>query len=613
MDNFFVNFNQTLGSSLVTMLGALLIFIIGWIIAGVIGSVIHKLLSKLNLNQKMNASTGKNYDLAHLVSRIAFWFVFIIAIAAALSFLRLDAISVPFANMINQVLLFIPNLIGAAALAILGWVVATVARSALANVLNRTTLDDKLATDAGVPSMGENIANIAYWFILLMFLPMVLQQLGLTGLLTPVNNMLTKALEFLPNIMIAGVILFVGYLIAKILRGIVTNVVASLNIQSVAQKAGIANHTQLANMAGTLVYLLVMITAIIMGLDALKIESISRPASNMLNEIMVAIPNLIFAAAILAIAYYLSLFVADIVKNLLDNTGVNALPAKMGFHNALGDSSVSSLVAKLLVFFVMLFAVMEAAEVLHLTQVSNLITMFIAFGAQIILGAVILTIGFWLANLLASTVQRSQNGTAFLANLVRVLIMGLVIAMGLRAMGIADSIVNMAFGLTLGAVAVAFALAFGLGGREAAARFLKNLQDKAEKEPSTLTNLMNQPVAGKPFGASSDVASTYAPTQAGQTNRPIGSGLASSGLVSSGLDSAGSQSVTGSVLGSAATQENTTPVSTTKLDTDTSIHAALNNLAETVDSNTTLATTPTIEPVSTFHSEDLTPKNNGNA
>ena len=79
-------------------------------------------------------------------------------------------------------------------------------------------------------------------------------------------------------------------------------------------------------------------------------------------------------------------------------------------------------------------------------------------------------------------VERSDKGSQFLANIVRVLIMGLVLAMGLKAMGIADSIVNLAFGLTLGAVAVAFALSFGLGGQEAAARFLRKLQDKAETE-----------------------------------------------------------------------------------------------------------------------------------
>ena len=163
----------------------------------------------------MNASTGKNYDLATLLSRIAFWFVFVIGISAALSFLRLDAISVPFANMINQVLLFIPNLFGATALAVLGFVIATIARTALSGVLNRTSLDEKLAKDAGVPAMSDNIANIAYWFILLMFLPMVLQQLGLTGLLNPVNNMIGKTLDFLPNVVIAGVLFFVGFIIAK--------------------------------------------------------------------------------------------------------------------------------------------------------------------------------------------------------------------------------------------------------------------------------------------------------------------------------------------------------------------------------------------------------------
>lgn len=85
--------------------------------------------------------------------------------------------------------------------------------------------------------------------------------------------------------------------------------------------------------------------------------------------------------------------------------------------------------------------------------------------SSILLIAVILVIGFWLANVVANVVQRSEyNSSRWLANLVRILIMGLVIAMGLKAMGIADSIVNLAFGLTLGSVtvAIAFALAFGL-------------------------------------------------------------------------------------------------------------------------------------------------------
>ena len=148
----------------------------------------------------------------------------------------------------------------------------------------------------------------------------------------------------------------------------------------------------------------------------------------------------------------------------------------------LGTKQLSEVVACAILFFAMLFAVTAAADILGFEQIRDVVTMFIHFAGQIILGAVILAIGFWLANIISGIVERSEQGSRLLANIVRVLIMGLVLAMGLRAMGIADSIVNLAFGLTLGAVAVAFALAFGMGGREAAARLLKRIQDKAESE-----------------------------------------------------------------------------------------------------------------------------------
>ena len=155
----------------------------------------------------------------------------------------------------------------------------------------------------------------------------------------------------------------------------------------------------------------------------------------------------------------------------------------IGQQRFLGQTRISDLIGYLIVFFTMLFAISEAANRLGLEQVSVLIAMFIQFGASILLGAVILVIGFWLANVVANVVQRGEyNSSRWLANLVRILIMGLVIAMGLKAMGIADSIVNLAFGLTLGSVAVAFALAFGLGGRQPAERLLTDLLDKAENE-----------------------------------------------------------------------------------------------------------------------------------
>ncbi|MDN5733447.1 mechanosensitive ion channel [Psychrobacter celer] len=482
MNPMFASFNGYLGGPIGSIIGAILIFIIGWLVALGIAALVRNVLSKVNLNQRMNSSTGKTYDLEGIISKIVFWFIFIIAISGALNQLNLNSISTPFANMVNQVLAFIPNLIGAIAVGVIGWVVATVARTAINAALAKTSMDERLSAQAGVKPMSSTIADMVYWFILLVVLTMVLGQLELDGLFAPLTNMVDKIFSFIPNIIIAGVVFVVGYIIAKVVRGIVTNLVSTFNIQELASKAGLSEKNSLPNIAGSLAFLVVIIPTIIAALNALKIEVISRPATNMLNKIMEALPNIFMAAAILVVTFYVVRMVANIIKGLIENTEINQIPAKVGLQETMGDKKVSDLVGYAIVFFAMLFAAIAAADLLGFEPISAIIAMFIAFGANIILGAIILFIGFWLANIIAGVVERSEQGSQFLANIVRVLIMGLVLAMGLKAMGIADSIVNLAFGLTLGAVAVAFALSFGLGGQEAAARFLRKMQDKMDKE-----------------------------------------------------------------------------------------------------------------------------------
>lgn len=475
-------FNQSLQGPIGSIIGAIVIFVLGWLIALVLAAVVRKTLQHFNINEKVGKSVGTTYQLDNILSKIVFWFVFAIAISGALNQLNLNSISVPFANMINQVLLFLPNLLAAVAVGAIGWFVATIARNAAAAALNKTSLDDKLSAEAGVKPMSSTIADVIYWFILLIVLTMVVGRLGLDGLFTPLTNMVDKIFSFMPNAVMAGFVFFVGFVVAKIVRSIATNLVAGLNIQALASKAGVSEKNSLPNIAGSVAFLLVIMPFTIAALDALKVEAISRPATNMLNKVMESLPNVFTAVAVLAITYFVVRMIAGIIKGLLDSTQINALPAKIGMQNVLGTKSLSDIVSGAILFFAMLFATVAAADLLGFAQISDIVTMFIAFGSQIILGAVILTIGFWLANIIAGVVERSEQGSKFLANIVRVLIMGLVLAMGLKAMGIADSIVNLAFGLTLGAVAVAFALSFGLGGQEAAARYLRRLQDKLEND-----------------------------------------------------------------------------------------------------------------------------------
>ena len=88
------------------------------------------------------------------------------------------------------------------------------------------------------------------------------------------------------------------------------------------------------------------------------------------------------------------------------------------------------------------------------------------FGGGLLVGGVILLIGNFLGTIAYD--KLSSYGNAGMANIARIAILGLLLAMGLKAMGLADNIVLMAFGFTLGSVAIAAAIAFGMGGRDAA-------------------------------------------------------------------------------------------------------------------------------------------------
>ena len=465
------------------ILAAILILLVGWIIALIIAAGVKRLLQKVGTNHKLSSVTDRTPNIENLVSKLVFWFVMILAVVGSLNVLNISGVSDPFSNMVGRVLAYIPNLFAAVAVGFIGWIVARLVRAGLTNVLSRTELDEKLRSEVGVNALSSNITEIFYWLVLLLFLPIVLSILGLTGLLIPVQNMVNEAIAYLPNLFIAGVILFVGYILAKIVRGIVEGLGNSLGLQTQAEKVGLFKNSNISKFLGSFVFAIIVITALIVAFEALGIQAISQPATAMLNEIMYAIPQIIAAGLILIVAYIVSRFVGRLVAELISGAGIDEIPMKLDLQRFLGQTRISDLIGYLIVFFTMLFAISEAANRLGLEQVSVLIAMFIQFGASILLGAVILVIGFWLANVVANVVQRGEyNSSRWLANLVRILIMGLVIAMGLKAMGIADSIVNLAFGLTLGSVAVAFALAFGLGGRQPAERLLTDLLDKAENE-----------------------------------------------------------------------------------------------------------------------------------
>ncbi len=499
------NFIQ--GSNLENLLWAIGILLVGLIVSALVSSVVGGLLKKTTIDNRLAAwITGRPEggagapQVEKWISSAVFWIIFIFFLVAFFNRLNLTAVSQPLNTFLNQIANFLPKL--AAALIWLGiaWVLATVAKMALSRVMRTFNVDERLNQEVGTASserpllLSDTVANALYWFIFLLFLPLILEALQLQQALLPVNNLLNQILAAIPKILEAVLIGFVGWLLAMVVRRIVTNLLAAAGADGLGARFGISRTSggqSLSWIVGTIVYVLILIPTAIAALNALDIQAISQPAVAMLNDILSAVPKIFTAALILAVAYILGRWIGDLVTNILRGIGFNNVFSWLGVQPKqplrLTPSSIdpdatvlqepelpartpSEFVGIVVQVGIMLFAVVAATDVLRIPALTAIVSGIVLVAGRVLSGLVVFAIGLYLANLAFSLIASSGTRQArLLGQAARIAIIAFVSALALQQMGIGSDIVNLAFGLLLGAIAVGIALAFGLGGREIAA------------------------------------------------------------------------------------------------------------------------------------------------
>ncbi|AOK28358.1 MULTISPECIES: mechanosensitive ion channel [Burkholderia] len=472
--SFLTSLQNTLGVYLPKIAGAIGILIVGWVIAVLVRAGARKLLAALKVDARISESTGQGAQVERIIAGGLFWLVLLMTAIGIFNALNLYAMSNPFSQLVGKIVNYLPNLLGGAALTLIAWLIASLLRSVADKALKASKIDSKLSQTTGTQPMSTFLGDVLFWLVILLFIPAILAAFDLNGLLAPVQSMIDKILAIVPNVFAAAVIGFVGWLVAKVLRGLVTNLLVAAGADKLTQNVGSATPVKLSSLIGTVVYIFVFVPTLISALDALKIEAISRPATDLLGQFLGAVPDIVAAVVIVLVTFYVARFVGALVQKLLVAAGVDGLPAVLGIERVFsGVLQPSVLASRLVIFFAMLFATVEAANRLGFTQVRDVVTLFIEFGGHVLMGGVILVIGFWLASLARRVIEQADHDhSVLLSRIAQFAILGLVFAMGLRAMGIANEIVQLAFGLVLGAIAVAVALSFGLGGREAAGKLL---------------------------------------------------------------------------------------------------------------------------------------------
>jgi hypothetical protein len=344
--------------------------------------------------------------------------------------------------------------------------------------------------------IGERIGEVGYWLVWLLGLMAALAQLGpwANPVVMPLTGMVANFFNYLPNVVGALLIFIIGFALATIARRMVEALVEAVELDRRLVDVGLTHTPRgpgLSRLLGILVFTLIIIPVAIAALQTLNITAISDPATAMLNNILLTIPNVIGAALIIFIAYVIGRWIMtlteeglksigfdDIISSIADAEPIRVGREKMDLTPGVDTIDFSKfppsrLVGLAVLIGIVLFASVEAARQLGFGAMATMLQQIVDLSSHVLFGVIIIAFGTLLANILAAAVGKDDRPASQIMSVaVRWGIVILSAAVGLRFMGLANDIIALAFGLILGAVAVAVAIAFGIGGRDAAKKLM---------------------------------------------------------------------------------------------------------------------------------------------
>lgn len=378
-----------------------------------------------------------------------------------------------FDNLTNSMGEFLPTTIAAILILVIGSIIAGFIKRIIIKLIKKTKIDDKLSS--GKMTISSFAGKLVYLLIMIFVFMIALEKLGMTNVLDPVKNLLNNFLSFIPNIVGAGLVGYIGYMLASIISEFVG--LSGDTIQNLIPKFKLPENLNLVGILKKVVFIFIFIPMLITALNILNMDAISQPATQMLEQFFAAIPRILVAVIILIFFVVGGKFISQLLTDLLESLKINSLLTSMNLEGLSSKTNIPKVIGNLAFFFIVLFGLMTAIEKLEFTKLTETLNIIAGVSGNILFGMVILIIGNWISSIAHKSLSKNDSNQ-FVASILRVCIIAIFLAMGLKTMGIGDDIINMAFGITLATVAITIALSFGLGGRQAAGKQMERILNK---------------------------------------------------------------------------------------------------------------------------------------
>lgn len=388
-------------------------------------------------------------------------------------------------DQISQHLSFLPAWAVGPVIALLtiviGYFISKIAAAVVAGGINRIPIAKKALTTGG--NIGKSLSKAVFWVLWLIFILMGLSQFPMiSNELTFLNGMMDNIFGYLPKLIVGLTVFAIGIMLANVVQNALTSTLEVAQVDRLANRFGVTEaadevpSNSIARSLGGLAKAIVILLFAIAAIGIWDIPGFSDEVSGMLGTVLEYIPSIAGAAIILAVAVFIGRFVSNLAKSTLPALGVdnslNTVAALDGEGKRFVPSNIIATVAFVGIVLMGLTAAMKALGIPELTNVFNTL---LEVGGRVVLGAIIIGAGFFIANFISKIVTQTSGVLA--GQIIKYATMVIITFMGLATMELGEGIVDTAFRYSVMAAAVAVgvggAIAFGLGGREWAAKKLQ--------------------------------------------------------------------------------------------------------------------------------------------
>lgn len=348
----------------------------------------------------------------------------------------------------------------------LGKFVVKAVGSLVEKALNKTNLDDKLASKLGHnTNVTKGIVGFVKAVLFLFVLIFALDAADLDKVSGPLNNIFAQILDFIPKLLLAGVMGYIVIMIAGVVKRLLTDV---LNTAKVDERLGaVAGATPITTALASAAYAFFLLLFTPAVLDVLGVDAVSDPIKGIVEQITSKIPLVFLAGVLIFVGCFIGNIAKQLVSNSLQATNINSFPEKIGLAvPTSGARSISSIAGTVVMITVIITTLTSALELLSIPLLSEASRGLFTGYFNILLALIILVVGLLGARFAH---DHLAPGNATLAKYVKYAITAVVTIIALNRTGIAPDLTGLPYKAAIYAVAfavgVGFAAAIGFGAR----------------------------------------------------------------------------------------------------------------------------------------------------